>query len=67
MHVFILAPGERNARWMAISLEGDAIASLDRIEIPDDIRTSIGDKLTPVSSLIINDESKDCAVLPDGQ
>ena len=40
MHVFtaIFAPGERNARWMAISLEGDAMAALDRIEIPEDIR-----------------------------
>ena len=51
---------------MAISLEGDAIASLDRIEIPDDIRTSIGDKLTSGSSLIISDESKDSAILPEG-
>ena len=68
MHVFtaIFAPGEPNARWMAISLEGDAMAALDRIDIPQDIRTSIADKLTPGSSLIISDESKDLAILPDG-
>ena len=68
MHVFtaIFAPGEPNARWMAISLEGDAMAALDRIEIPEDTRQSIADKLTPGSSLIISDESKDSAILPKG-
>ena len=68
MHVFtaIFAPGDLNARWMAISLEGDAMAALDRVGIPDDIRQSIADKLTPGSSLIISDESRDSAILPDG-
>ena len=69
MHVFtaIFAPGDPNARWMAISLEGDdALSALNRIEIPDDIRQSIEGKLTPGSSLIISDESKDSAILPDG-
>ena len=69
MHVFtaLFDSGERNARWMAISLEGDdALSALDRIEIPEDIRQSIADKLTPGSSLIISDESKDSAILPNG-
>ena len=69
MHVFtaLFDLGERNARWMAISLEGDdALSALDRIEIPEDIRQSIADKLTPGSSLIISDESKDSAILPNG-
>ena len=68
MHVFtaIFAPSERNPRWMAISLEGDAMAALDRIEIPQDLHMSIADKLTPGSSLIISDESKDSAILPHG-
>ncbi len=68
MHVFtaIFAPSERNPRWMAISLEGDAMAALDRIEIPQDIHMRIADKLTPGSSLIISDESKDSAILPHG-
>ena len=68
MHVFtaIFAPGERYGQWMAISLEGDAMAALDRIEIPEDIRQSIADNLTPGSSLIISDESKDSAILPKG-
>ena len=67
MHVFtaIFASDDLNARWMAISLEGDdALSALDRIEIPDDIRQSIEDKLTPGSSLIISDESKDSAIHP---
>ena len=52
---------------MAISLEGDdALSALDRIEIPNDIRQSIEDKLTPGSSLIISDEGKDSAIIPDG-
>jgi L,D-transpeptidase catalytic domain/Putative peptidoglycan binding domain len=69
MHVFtaIFAPGDLSARWMAISLEGgDALSTLDRIEIPNAIRQSIEDKLTPGSSLIISDGSKDSAILPDG-
>ena len=68
MHVFtaIFAPGEPNARWMAISLEGDAMAAVDRIEIPENTRQSIADKLTPGSSLIISDESKNSAILPKG-
>ena len=68
MHVFtaIFAPGEPNARWMAISLEGDAMAVVDRIEIPEGTRQSIADKLTPGSSLIISDESKNSAILPKG-
>ena len=69
MHVFtaLFASDDLNARWMAISLEGeDALSALDRIEIPNDIRQSIEDKLTPGSSLIISDEGKDSAIIPDG-
>ncbi len=68
MHVFtvLFTSGDRNARWMVMSLEGDAVAALDRVEIPDDIRARIRDELTPGSSLIISDESKDSAILPDG-
>ena len=69
MHIFtaIFASDDLNARWMAISLEGDdALSALDRIEIPNEIRQSIEDKLTPGSSLIISDEGKDSAIIPDG-
>ena len=69
MHVFtaIFASDDLNARWMAISLEGDdALSALDRIEIPNDIRQSVEDKLTPGSSLIISDEGQGFGDHPDG-
>ena len=44
----------------------DALSALDRIEIPNDIRQSIEDKPTPGSSLIISDEGKDLAIIPEG-
>jgi peptidoglycan hydrolase-like protein with peptidoglycan-binding domain len=68
MHLFtaLFVVGDNTAQWMAISVEGEAIAALDRIEIPDDIHEKITGKLTPGSSLIIADESKDSAILPDG-
>jgi lipoprotein-anchoring transpeptidase ErfK/SrfK len=67
-HLFsaLFASGDSTARWMAISLEGSATAALDRIAIPADIRERISEKLTPGSSLIVADESKDSAILPDG-
>jgi lipoprotein-anchoring transpeptidase ErfK/SrfK/peptidoglycan hydrolase-like protein with peptidoglycan-binding domain len=61
------APGATKTQWMAISLEGDdARATLDRLEIPDDARQKISERLTPGSSLIIGDKSVDSAILPDG-
>jgi hypothetical protein len=67
-HVFtaMFAPGDVKAKWMAISLEGDALATLDRIHIPHDLREKISAKLAHGSSLIISDESKDSAILPHG-
>jgi len=68
-HVFtaIFAPGDTNAKWLAVSLEGDdAMSALDRLEIPDDIRERISERLTPGSSLIIGDQSLDSAILPEG-
>jgi len=68
-HVFTmgLAPGSAKAAWTAISLEGgDSLSVLNRIEIPDDVRQTISDKLTPGSSLIVADTSVNSAVLPDG-
>jgi len=59
-HVFTmgLAPGSAKAAWTAISLEGgDSLSVLNRIEIPDDVRQTISDKLTPGSSLIVADTS----------
>ena len=54
MHVFtvLFTSGDRNAQWMVMSLEGDAVAALDRVEIPDDIRARIktSSRLVPLSS-----------------
>jgi peptidoglycan hydrolase-like protein with peptidoglycan-binding domain len=61
------APGETSARWVAISLQGgDAASALDRLEIPNDIRQKISERLTPGSSLIIADTAINTATLPKG-
>jgi len=68
-HVFTmgLTPGSAKAAWAVISLEGgDSASVLDRIEIPDDIRQTISERLTPGSSLIVADTSVNSAILPDG-
>ncbi len=68
-HVFTmgLVPGSAKAGWTAISLEGgDSGSVLDRIEIPDDVRQTLSERLTPGSSLIVADTSVNSAILPDG-
>ena len=61
------APGASKARWVAFSWEGgDAAKALDRLEIPDDVRREISQRLTPGSSLIVADTSVDSAILPEG-
>jgi len=61
------APGETSARWVALSLQGDdASNALDRLEIPNDIRRKISERLTPGSSLIIGDTAINSANLPKG-
>jgi hypothetical protein len=61
------APGDTKTQWMAISLQGDdAGAVLDRIEIPNDLRQKISERLTPGSSLIIGDTAINSASLPKG-
>ena len=51
---------------MAISLQGDADSVLDRLEIPDDVRQKVSERLTPGSSLIIGDTAINSATLPKG-
>jgi peptidoglycan hydrolase-like protein with peptidoglycan-binding domain len=59
--------GGAKIAWMAISLEGDDSKSvLDRIEIPDDVRQQISERLTPGSTLIIADDSSHSAILREG-
>jgi peptidoglycan hydrolase-like protein with peptidoglycan-binding domain len=69
-HVFTamkFAPGDTKTRWMTMTLEGDdAGVALDRIQIPQDIREKISERLTPGSSLITADESINSAILPEG-
>jgi peptidoglycan hydrolase-like protein with peptidoglycan-binding domain len=61
------APGDTKARWMAVTVQGGpAEEALDRIEIPDDIRQRISERLTPGSTLIIGDTSINAAGLPKG-
>jgi hypothetical protein len=61
------APGDTKTRWMAVTVQGDSAASaLDRVEIPDDIRQRISERLTPGSTLIIGDTSINSASLPKG-
>jgi hypothetical protein len=61
------APGDTKTQWMAISLQGDdAAAVLDRIEISNDLRQKISERLTPGSSLIIGDTAINSASLPKG-
>ena len=61
------APGDTKARWMAVTVQGDSAASaLDRIEISNDVRQRISERLTPGSTLIIGDTSINSASLPKG-
>lgn len=61
------APGDTKTRWTVISLQGDdASSALDRLEIPNDLRQKISERLTPGSSLIIGDTAINTATLPKG-
>jgi lipoprotein-anchoring transpeptidase ErfK/SrfK len=70
-HVFTVqhfAKGDTKAQWIAISLkpEADPTIVLDRIEIPEDVRQNISERLTAGSSLIIADTAINSATLPKG-
>jgi hypothetical protein len=49
------APGDTSTKWMVIAVTEAESNPLDRIEVPDDIRQNISERLTPGSSLIIAD------------
>jgi len=60
-------PGNTKTRWMAVSVQGDDPAGvLDRLEIPNDVRQKISERLTPGSSLIVGDVAINSATLPKG-
>jgi L,D-transpeptidase catalytic domain/Putative peptidoglycan binding domain len=63
------APGDTKVRWTVIDVDdagGDGTGALDRIEIPDDIRLKISERLTPGSTFIVADTSINSAGLPKG-
>ena len=50
--------------WLAVSLEGNgSVEVLDRVEMPDEVRREISERLTPGSSLIIAETSVNSALL----
>ena len=60
-------PGDTKTRWMAVSVQGDdPAATLDRLEVSDELRQKISERLTPGSSLIIGDIAINSASLPKG-
>jgi lipoprotein-anchoring transpeptidase ErfK/SrfK len=60
-------PGDTKTRWMAVSVQGDDPAgTLDRLEVSDELRQKISERLTPGSSLIIGDIAINSASLPKG-
>jgi peptidoglycan hydrolase-like protein with peptidoglycan-binding domain len=69
-HVFTamkFGPGDTKTQWTSISLQGDDSTSvLDRLEISNDVRQKISERLTPGSSLIIGDTAINTATLPKG-
>ena len=63
------APGDTKVRWTVIDVDagdGDGSGALDRLEIPDDIRREISERLTPGSTFIVADTSINSANLPKG-
>ncbi len=60
------APGDTRTRWTQITLVDTGENPLDRMEIPDEVRQKISERLTPGSSLIIADNSINTAGLPKG-
>jgi len=61
------APGDTKVRWVTLDLQdSDAASPLDRLEIPDDVRQKISERLTPGSTFIVADTSINSAHLPKG-
>ena len=61
------APADTSTRWMTLDVQGDGTSNpLDRIQVPDELRKRISERLTPGSTLIIADTSINSANLPRG-
>jgi peptidoglycan hydrolase-like protein with peptidoglycan-binding domain len=70
-HVYIalnFAPGDTEIRWVTLDVQdgAGAAAPLDRLEIPEDVRQKISERLTPGSTFIVADTSINSANLPKG-
>ena len=70
-HVYIalnFAPGDTNIRWVTLDVTDGAgpAVPLDRLEIPEDVRQKISERLTPGSTFIVADTSINSAGLPRG-
>jgi hypothetical protein len=70
-HVYIalnFAPGDTKIRWVTLDVTDGAgpVAPLDRLEIPEDVRQNISERLTPGSTFIVADTSINSAGLPRG-
>lgn len=70
-HVYIalnFAPGDTKIRWVTLDVQDGAgtAAPLDRLEIPEDVRQKISERLTPGSTFIVADTSINSANLPRG-
>jgi len=70
-HVYValnFAPGDAKINWVTLDVQDGAGAAspLDRLEIPDDVRQKISERLTPGSTFIVADTSINSANLPRG-
>ena len=70
-HVYValnFAPGAAKTNWVTLDVQDGAGAAspLDRLEIPDDVRQKISERLTPGSTFIVADTSINSANLPRG-
>jgi peptidoglycan hydrolase-like protein with peptidoglycan-binding domain len=70
-HVYIalkFAPGDTKINWVTLDVQdgAGAPAPLDRLEIPEDVRQKISERLTPGSTFIVADTSINSANLPRG-
>ena len=70
-HVYValnFAPGDTRTNWVTLDVQdgAGAAAPLDRLDIPEDVRQKISERLTPGSTFIVADTSINSAHLPRG-
>ncbi len=61
------APDASQARWVALDVENGKVPSpLDRLQIPEDVRRKVSERLTPGSTFIVAERALNSAGLPKG-